>query len=229
MSQRESRFFGLTGVLMLLCVLAGFAPSFFLRPILSAGAPPLPVLLMVHGVVFAGWVVLFVVQSLLVWCGKLGWHRQLGLLGLFVAIALVWSGLEVATQAARSGRPPGVDPRLFYAISLASLLTFALLVAAGLSLRRRGAAHKRLLFLATVVLVDPAIARLPFDFMGAHPLVSTGLAMLFWLALLVFDLATRLRPSATLLGGLPLLLSQPLALAVGRTQAWQDLVGWWLG
>ena len=57
--------------------------------------------------------------------------------------------------------PPGGPPPLaFLAVPIGTLLVFAILVGAGLAQRRRSETHKRLMLLATIAILTPAIARL---------------------------------------------------------------------
>lgn len=226
----EHRFFGITAGLMLLTVVVGFAPSYFLKPVLAPQAPAMSGVVHFHGLLFTAWMILYLVQSALAWRGYLPWHRQLGMLGTVLAAAMLWTGVSLSLEAARLGHtPPGFDDRAFLAIRLAGVGGFAVLVAAGIALRRQPASHKRLIFAATVVLLDPAIGRIPLAIMDAHPLVSTGLAALFWLGLVVFDaLGQRRVYAATFLSGLVLLGGQPLALLASGNATWLALAGWWL-
>ncbi|MBI2814821.1 MAG: hypothetical protein HYX71_11110 [Opitutae bacterium] len=75
--------------------------------------------------------------------------------------------------------------------------------------------------------LGPAIARLPFGFLLWHPLVCTSCANLFWLALLVFDLRKpgKVHRTTLIAGGI-LLVSQPIALAVGDTRPWLRFAEW---
>ena len=60
-------------------VFAGFAPSWFLRPML--GTPqmdPLTLIAAVHGTVFTSWIALTIVQPLLIASGHRSLHRALG-------------------------------------------------------------------------------------------------------------------------------------------------------
>lgn len=230
-TRAEHRFFGLSAALMLLTVLMGFAPTYFLKPLLAPPqTPTLSTAVHLHGFVFSSWMVLYVIQSVLAWRGQMQWHRKLGLLGTGLAALMLWTGVSLSLEAARLGHtPPGFDDRAFLAIRLAGVGGFAVLVAAGITLRRQAVAHKRLLFSATVVLLDPAIGRIPLAIMDWHPLVSTGLAALFWLGLVVFDLVRLHRiHAATLASGLVVLGGQPLALFAGGNAAWLSFAAWWL-
>ena len=60
-----------------------------------------------------------------------------------------------------------------------------------------------------------------------NPLVFFGLADLFIVALAVWDVRSRgrLHP-ATLLGGIAIIASQPLRLALSGTPAWNQFAAW---
>src|SRR3546814_10354759 len=61
--------------------------------------------------------------------------------------------------------PPGIDPRSFLAFPVITIAVFAAFFAAGIARRREPEVHKRLMLLATLTLVVPALARLT---MHAH-------------------------------------------------------------
>src|SRR6185369_14956504 len=147
-----------------LIIFAGFARTFYLRSI--SGAPPLSPLLIVHGVVMTTWFVVFGAQVWLVSAGRTGLHRRLGLAGLALAVLVVCVGVAAAIDAGRRGASPapGVPPLMFMAIPLFDMPVFALLVAVALWQRRRPDIHKRLMLLATVGMLTPAVGRIPLGF-----------------------------------------------------------------
>lgn len=222
----ERRFYLVSGVLMSLTVGWGFAPTFFLRSL--GDAPPLGGLLLAHGLLFSGWMLLFIVQSALITRRNLALHRRLGYAGAVLATLMVGVGVAVSLAQLRRGEPaPGFDPRAFLSVPLAAMLVFATTVTGGVLWRREPAVHKRLMFIATVAMLDPAIARLPLEILAWHPLVSSTLAGLFWVALVVFDWKHLGRAHwATVAGGFLLCASQPVALAVSGTGPWLRLAEW---
>jgi hypothetical protein len=225
----ERRFYSITSVLLLATVVGGFAPTYFLRGLGESG--PLGTLLHWHGAIFTAWMLLFVAQSWLIAGGRVGLHRQLGAFGAVLAVAMTVLGVAVSlAQARRGAGAPTAEQLAFLTVPLAAIAVFALNVAGAVWWRRNPATHKRLMFIATVAMLDPAIARMPFAFLGWHPLISSTCADLFWVALAVFDLA-RLRRvhRATLGGGILLCASQPLALFLGETGAWQRFAAWLAG
>ncbi len=141
-------------------VLYGFAKTYFLAGMVAA---PLPnKLIHIHGAAFTLWMVLLVVQIGFVSAGKIAWHKKLGLFGFGLAVAMLILGALAATDALRRGdAPPGLTPQTFYIIPLSDMLVFAVLVFFAYRARRRPAAHKRLILIATIGLMDAAVGRWP--------------------------------------------------------------------
>jgi hypothetical protein len=90
--------------------------------------------------------------------------------------------------------------------------------------RRNPQAHKRLMVLATIGLLPPALARWLIFHLGLGAPVVLGVTTLFLVPLVVWDLKTRgrLHP-ATLWAGLFVVLSVPVRLAIAFTPAWLGL------
>ena len=227
-SKRYERFFyiGMT-LAFVITVFAGFARTFFLRP--HFDARPLIPLLILHGIVFSSWLVLFLTQTTLVAANRTRIHRRLGVAGAVIATLMVVIGTITAIIRAKGPSPvPGVNPLSFLTIPLGDILMFALIVGAGFYFRRRSDVHKRLMLLATIAILPAAVARLPVAFIQqGGPLVFFGLTDLFIVPLLLYDFATRGRPHrATVLGGSLIVLSHPLRLIIGSTHAWLVFATW---
>jgi hypothetical protein len=77
------------------------------------------------------------------------------------------------------------------------------------------------MLLATMALLPPALARWIVFYLGFGPPVVLALATLFVVPLVLWDFRTRgrLHP-ATLWGGLFLVLSVPVRLAIAFTNTW---------
>lgn len=228
----ERRFFSGMALAMLATVFVGFAPSFFLRPLFPGWPAPTESIFYVHGVAFAAWIALLVTQALLVTGRRTDLHRRLGAFGAVLAVVMVVIGAVAALVAARRatgfvGIP--VPPLQFLAIPAFDLLLFACFVSLGVAQRGTPQNHKRWMLLATINLLAAAIARWPV-LGGFGPLAYFGLTDLFVVALAVWDLRTRKRlHPVTLWGGLALILSQPLRLAISATEGWQTFARWATG
>jgi FtsH-binding integral membrane protein len=226
--RREHMFYTTMAVVIALTVVAGFARTYYLRPWFVES--PLRPLVHLHGLVFTSWIVLFLAQTSLIATDRTWVHRRLGIAGAVIAVLMVLLGTTTAIVGAGHGSgPPGVPPLVFLAIPLADMVVFATLVGTGFRLRRRPDVHKRLMLLATISILAAPIARLPLV-MKAGPLAFFGLADLFLVACVVYDVATLGRVHrATVLGGLFILASQPLRLMVSGTDAWMIFARWVTG
>ena len=209
-------------VAALASVLVGFVPSIANR----MATPPsgLTPHVLVHGVLFSSWIVLFLVQTLLVATDRARLHRRLGLASTALVTAMVVTAPATAIGLARRDLPPP-DPLGFMLIILIDLLMFAGFFAAAVYSRRRSEVHKRLMVLAMVNLMPPAITRWPG--VNGRPAILIAATLLFLLAVPVYDLLSRRRPHpVSVWGGLILLTSFPIRLALARTAAWHYIASW---
>jgi len=226
--RREHLFYTGMAVAVVITVFAGFARTYYLRPYF--GTPALTPLLHLHGVIFTSWLALFLAQTALVAANRTSIHRRLGVAGAVIAVLMVLVGTTTAIIRAKLVEvPPGSpSPLAFLTIPLGDMLVFASLVGAGFYFRRRGDVHKRLMLLATISILPAATARLPFAFIQqVGPLAFFGLADLFIVACLLYDLVARGRiHRATIWGGLVIVVSHPLRLVIGNTTAWLAFATW---
>jgi hypothetical protein len=226
----EHRFFTGMAVGILVLALAGFARTYFLRPLLAAPTPALPALtplIHLHGALFTGWVVLFLLQARLVAAKRIALHRRFGVAGGVLAAAMTVVGSATAIHGAVRGVAPfGMDPRRFLLVPLFAIGLFALFVGAGILARRDPQSHKRWMLLGTIAMLPPAIARWVL-LLGLGPPVVFAVATLLLVPLVVWDWRTlhRLHP-VTLWAGLVLVVSGPLRLALARTDGWLGIAEW---
>ncbi|HLG53056.1 MAG TPA: hypothetical protein VI339_04030 [Steroidobacteraceae bacterium] len=85
-----------------------------------------------------------------------------------------------------------------------------------------------LALLASISLVEAAVARLPLAFIADNGPPAIYIVMdLFLVALVIWDFATRWRiHPVTLWGGLVLVISQPLRLSISGTECWLGFAAW---
>jgi len=225
----ERRFYVAAAIGAILVVFAGFARTYYLKGVF--GAPAIPELVHVHGIVMTSWFLLFLVQVGLVATRRTNIHRKVGVGGTVLAALMVTVSVATAISAARRGVSPGPPPLVFLVIPLGDLLVFSILVAAGISLRKKLATHKRLMLMASMGILTPAIARIPLEFIATGgPLVFFGLTDLVILAVVAIDTVRnrRLHP-AFAWGALLVIASQPLRLLLGGTDVWMRFATWLVG
>lgn len=213
-------------VLILVTVFLGFAKTYFLAGVFRA---PLPSwIIHVHGAVFTSWILLLIVQTLLVSSGRVDIHRRLGLFGFGLACAMVILGSMAATDLLRrDGAALGADAKTFYASSLGDMVIFGTLVFLAFLERFNPSAHKRLILIATITLMEAAINRWPFAIIRQAPFMIDVFAYTLLLLLVAYDLwSTRKVQRVTMWGGLFLVVMQQLELPIGRTAVWQSFATW---
>jgi hypothetical protein len=83
------------------------------------------------------------------------------------------------------------------------------------------------MILATISILAAPIARLPLSILKAGPPAFFGLADLFLIPCVLYDLITRGRVHrATAVGAILIVASQPLRLMLGGTGAWLAFATW---
>src|SRR5436190_4970385 len=226
--RRERIFYTGMSIAIAIVVFAGFSRTWFLRPYFPQVQPLIP-LLVLHGVIFSSWIVLFVTQTSLVAAKRTRTHMRLGISGGVLVCLMVIIGTVTAIVRAKQPSPvPGVNPLSFLTIPLGDMLVFSIITGAAFYFRRKTDIHKRLMLLATIGILPAAVAPLPFDFI-AHggPLAFFGLPDLLIIPCLVFDMVSHGRPHrATVLAGALIVISHPLRMIIGGTHAWLGFATW---
>ncbi len=224
---RDDAFFIGMSVLIVITVFLGFARTYYLAPMYHTHVRS--ALIAVHGAAFTTWIVLFVTQTSLIASRHVAWHKRLGIFGAGLAVAMLVLGLTAATDSLSRGfAPPGTgfDPRTFYAVPVLEIMRFGVLVAAALVVRADGAAHKRLMLLATIGLTDAAIGRWPFAFVHHPPVMESLLIDALVLAVVGFDFWSRGRiHRVTVAGGLFTIVIQHATIPIGMTPLWLKFAG----
>src|SRR5439155_16710270 len=182
----ERKFYSRMALFLVLLVLLGFAPSFYLRNIVPSYPrpnPTLPPAVILHGTVFTLWMAAIVAQTQLISARKHEIHMRLGKLTLLLAILMIpVMYLTAVWQVARANQPPFTDPLTWTIVPLAGVIPFAFLVSQGWAHRRNAQWHNRMMLSAAILVVmGPSIGRLPIA-----PLVLPGFTVQFLLGLALF-------------------------------------------
>lgn len=169
-------FFPGMSVLILGTVFLGFAKSYFLAGVFRA--PLASWILHVHGAVFSSWILLLIAQTSLIAADRVDVHRRLGLIGFGLASLMIVLGCMAGMDSLRRGFGGFAnDPKTFFVIPVSDMLVFGTLIFFAYRARSNRPAHKRLILIGTVALMDAAVARWPFAFIQETPFWG-GLACL---------------------------------------------------
>lgn len=193
------------GVFVVLLSFAGFAPSLIDHS--RRYAPPMTLHLL-HGATALAWLLLYVTQALLVARGRVDLHRRLGWAAPVMAALLVLFAYYTISEGAfrasdlsgdiyriliEPGTPPLSDAENVAGFwgSFGELVTFSLLVTAGLVFRHRAALHKRLMVFALMPLGPESLLHLTGTLVGRVPLSRATLLV----GMLVIDVAVLFIPA----------------------------------
>jgi len=149
-------FFTAIAVLGIIAILVGFLKTFII-PIIS-GTRTWPLAIYLHASFVFGWVLLFLTQTLLIQNKKYSTHISIGKWGAFVALGAAISIIPAALYQIERELKEGLGQTAISPIvgSLASATMFLILVMLGIIYRRKSSVHKRLMLLATILLIWPA-------------------------------------------------------------------------
>jgi hypothetical protein len=219
---------------MLATAMVGFMPSL----VHTAGRrAPLSPLAAAHGIVFFGWLLIFLIQSGLIASRRAALHRKLGTVSVLVLALMI--PLAYTTTAAMARRAFDLsgdlkidhDPLYESIFPFSNLLIFSGLVVAALAYRSRPEIHKRLMLFANIELMPAPLAH----FIGHTPWLAALPAAIITIPISMFVAAAigrdvlaggRVHP---LTWGLALLrlFSGPLeAGPVGSSAAWHHVASW---
>ena len=219
----DSSFFFTAHWVLLAVVLAGFAPTYYLRGAFHHFTQ-LPALLYVHGAVLTGWFMLVVLQGWLIRTQRARLHRRLGYITAAHAALVVVFGVLANLMLIAEIDSPADGENIVVWGNFFTLAMFAVFVSLAVRYRTRPQAHKRLILLASMSIVGPALARL----LPRWPLFAGGLEagrnyaiaglLIMFALLLTYDVVTRRRPHpASWVGMVAILISLAGAVFLGVT------------
>jgi hypothetical protein len=146
----RSSFFFVMSLVGLLAVFVGFAKTFIIP--VAAGRFKAPFSVHLHGAFAFGWVILFVIQASLIRFKNYRMHMRLGILGVFMALGTAVTMLPAGVFAVEKELRQGLGETAISNIVgvSTSAVIFLSLAIAGMIYRKKAAAHKRLMLLATI-------------------------------------------------------------------------------
>lgn len=226
----DRRFYAIFLALCWLGVLFGFYPATSAR--LTGHADyPAPLIMQIHAFLFVGWLMLLTAQIMFIRTKRLRLHKKLGQVGYVLAPLMVYSAIAAELHSQRFYIQRHEDDLHFFILPLFYAGAFALLSGLALALAKRNPiAHKRLVLLATTIIVGAAYARwwggaltraFGDDYWGMIVNTFAGTNLLL-AAAVGFDVASRGRPHRVYAIAVPLILLAELACANIYH------AGWWM-
>ncbi len=225
----ENRFFTAMSLILLVTVLVGFARSYFLAGVVRAHLPN--VLIHIHAALFTAWIVLLVTQAMLISGQRPDLHRKLGLFGFVLACLMVIVGVMAATDSMTRIQKVGqYDMRTFYAVPIFDIVVFAVLIFFAYRWRHDPAAHKRLILIASITLVDAATGRYPLTKITELPYLNNVFTQFYTVLIAAFDFWYLKRiHRVTFIAGTFSIVMLLVAIPLGGTGPWMAFASWMLG
>jgi hypothetical protein len=224
--QKDRLFFSGIALLVLVAVAVGFARSYFLAGTLWAKLPSLTV--HVHGALFTLWIALLGAQVTLVASHRTRWHMRLGIAGMFLAPLMVITGFATLIASIKRRFVPPPVLRIITAQDILLLCLFTFLIAWAFHARRDAPTHKRLVLLATFLIIIPAIARWPImQNIEQHLVLFYACVNSFPAFLVIYDLWTRRSLHRATICGVSLMIALQLAvLPLSQSALIGDTIAW---
>lgn len=156
LSKKKPSLFLIMAIIGLLAVLIGFAKTFIIPVATNSFSAPL--LIHVHGAFAFAWILLFLTQTSLIHFHKYNIHMTLGWAGIVIAagvmLTMIPAGLYVVQRDLKQGAGESAYSSVIGVIT--SGIIFFCLVLFGVLKRNVPATHKRLMLLATIIVLWPA-------------------------------------------------------------------------
>lgn len=217
-------FFVVMALLFLIISVMGFLPG-YQALYYGTGKFPIHWLAHAHGALMTIWLLVFITQTLFAARGHLKFHRHLGLFSVGLGV-LIWISMWVASARALIGFNPQVGHFLFNVliVQFYSIVLFGLFFPWGIVERRDGAAHKRLLFLSTLCLIQAGIDRMHW-LPGLHAALYIRFLYLdaLLISLFIYDWITLNRiHKVTWIGTFLYVASQVTVTMIWDSPAWHN-------
>jgi hypothetical protein len=217
----RSPFYVGVSLLVVVTVLAGFAPSFYL---MAVDGRPRPWIMHLHAAVYLAWLVLLVAQAVLAARGKIALHRRVGALGIYYA-AVAWVIGVIVSFVAPAAHVRAAEWTLeqavtFLPIPLGDMVLFGGFFGAAVAYRSRPEVHKRLVLLAFVAIMFAGVGRLEYV------LNSPGIIAVWYLPIvagMAHDFYSRRRVHPVYRIGAAVMGIALLRIPFGEAEVWHSI------
>jgi hypothetical protein len=223
----EPRFYAGMAWFFVIVAIAGFAPRSL--AIVSGRMPIPPLAVHLHAAVMASWVSLLAMQATLSLAGRMDLHRRWGRASLVIAplVLIMLITVTIVRQNAAAGTPGGPTVNNILFLQIRSIVLFPTFFIWALRTRRTDPqTHKRMMLLATLMLLDAAIARmnwLPYNEFPKSYLAVHLYLLLLLVPVLLYELIRWGRIHRAWVWGLALILPWVVATEF----VWGS--SWWRG
>jgi uncharacterized membrane protein YozB (DUF420 family) len=189
---------------------------------------PAPLILQIHVFTFAAWLCLLTAQVFLIRTRRPEWHRMLGAAGAILIPVLVVTGVGAEVFSQRFYSPKFPANLSFFAFPLTTMVSFVAVAVAAVWFRNDARTHKRLMMVATALLLVAAFNRwwgnaiyqvMGDDYFGTLVRNVIGPDLII-AALVGYDLVTRRRIHPALTIAAPLIVAAQLAAAAVYHSTW---------
>lgn len=234
MAQSHPRFFFWAAIACLLMAFGGFTPTYF-APIASGTLREVSFAVHIHGFLFFGWTILFVLQVSLIGKDRKSTHRSLGLVGISWATAMVIFGILVSLLSNAKRYHSGGTELAYIGLlsSTGAMIVFGTMFSLAIGNVRRPDWHKRFMLLATTAILGAASSRLwlpLFEFERVPMWLWRTTQDLPILALFVYDWRTLGKPHfVTGVFGTLIIVLHALNVPVASTEVFQVVARTWFG
>jgi len=222
----DRRFYLTMALALLATTILGFVPTFHLRFALADGQSfePLRLLIFIHGLLFASWIMVFIIQLTLIPVGRTDLHRRGSDMAIILITAMILIDLFIALRSVDRSltAPTGVDPRSWLAVPLLDVPLFTVLILIAKANRHIQQAHRRLVLVAMIDMMRPSLGRL-LPLFGAPVWAALLAPLLFLVPQIVRDLRLRDRIHPATLWSSVAITGVVLSLPIFWSSAW------WLG
>ena len=174
-------FFLTIAIIGILAVFVGFFKTFIIP--LNKGSFTAPPAVYLHAAFAFSWILLFLIQTLLIHFRQYRTHMGLGIAGALIALGTAVTMLPAGVYATQRQLSHGVGDTAISEIVgvVTSAIMFLFIVIAAILKRNNGPAHRRLMLLATIVVLWPAW----FRFRHYFPSIESPE---IWFALVLADI-----------------------------------------
>jgi len=211
-------------VLVTTIAFVGFWPTYF-GPLLAGTVDKLPVI-HVHAAIYVGWLAIFIAQAGFAATRCMDLHVRLGNIAIGYGVLVIVMGVTVAISMfavrVHDGNIEQAQMRLV--APLMDMVFFAPLFTAAVRFRRKPEIHKRLMIVATTVLLIAAVGRMTFLGRPWPLLLVWGSPLLVGAT---YDIVRRRAVPWIYLLGIVVIVARAFgARLVGETDTWHDWSAW---